>query len=185
MDLAERLSIVEAKEADIPGIARVLDGTLGQDFRYGSRSFEENVAYTFKRSLEHKHEGVYVAKEATPDGEEVVGFAWFMNHPPNNGTAILEMFAVRTDKQRQGIGSRLIVEAGDRFVASQQALGVNLRTLHLTTNYSNGGAITIYPRAGYKLAGQIDGFVGEGNVEVVMIKRVSDAPCPKEYMTKT
>ena len=180
MNLTDRIEIVEAQEQDILGIVRVLDDTLGQDFRYGPHSFEENVVYSFSRSLAHKHERVYVAK----NGEEVVGFAWFMNHPPNNGTAILEMFAVRKDKQKQGIGSKLIQQASDMFIEAQKKLGVNLRTLHLTTNYSNEGAQTIYTRAGYQIAGQIDGFVGEGNIEVVMIKRVSDEACPKEYKTK-
>ncbi|GEM_PF-4307198 len=180
MDLTERIKIVEAQLEDIPQIATVLENTLGQDFVYGPGSFEENVAYSFSSSIAHRHEKVYLAKE----GEEVVGFAWFMNHPPNNGTAILEQFAVRADKQGQGIGSRLIAEASDLFIESQRGLGIHLRTLHLTTNYSNQGAQTIYTRAGYQIAGQIDGFVGEGNVEVVMVKRVSAAPCPTEYKTR-
>jgi len=188
MSLAERVSIVEAQKGDITGIARVLDGTLGQDFRYGNYPsstnyqtiFYHNVHYSFSRSIDHKHEGVYVAKFK----QDVVGFAWFMNYPPNNGTAILEMFAVRTDRQKQGIGSKLIAEASDKFVEAQRKLGVNLRTLHLTTNYSNEGAQTIYTRAGYEIAGQIKGFVGDGNIEVVMVKIVSDAACPDEYRTK-
>ncbi len=180
MNLAERIKIVEAQLEDIPGIARVLDGTLGQDFVYGQRSFEENVGYCFSRSIPHQHEKVYLAK----DGEDIVGFAWFMNHPPNNGTAILEQLAVRKDRQRQGIGSHLIAEASDMFVESQRALGINLRTLHLTTNFSNEGAQTIYTKAGYQIAGQISGFVGEGNVEVVMVKIVNDASCPAEYKTR-
>ena len=179
MGLVERIQIVEAEIADIPGITTVLQGTLGQDFVYGPLTFQENVDYFFRRSIDHKHEGVYVAK----DGHDVVGFVWFMNHPPNNGTAILEMFAVREDKQRQGVGSRLITKTSDMFVKSQRGLGVNLRTLHLTTNYSNKGAQTIYTRAGYQIAGQIEGFVGEGNVEVVMVKKVSDQACPLDYRT--
>ncbi|MDP3734299.1 MAG: GNAT family N-acetyltransferase [Nanoarchaeota archaeon] len=180
MSLAEKVKIVEAQREDILGIASVLNDTLGQDFKYGIASFEENVKYCFSRSLEHKHEKIYVAK----DDEDVVGFAWFMNHPPNNGTAILEMFAVRKDKQRLGIGSRLITEASDMFIEDQRRLGVNLRTLHLTTNYSNEGAQTIYTRAGYIIAGEIKCFVGDGNVEVVMVKKVSNEACPAEYKTK-
>jgi len=107
-----------------------------------------------------------------------------MNHPPNNGTAILEMFAVRKDMQRQGIGSRLIAEASDLFVKSQKQQGINLRTLYLTTNLSNKSAQTIYGRAGYKIAGEIEGFVGDGNTEVIMIKKVNDTLCPERYRTK-
>ena len=181
MSLADKVKIELANLADIDGITQVLDSVpLRQDFVYGQDSFQENVKYSFTQSIRHEHEGVYVAKE----GEEVVGFAWFMNHPPNNGTAILEMFAVRKDKQNYGVGSRLIAEASDLFVWSQRTLGVNLRTLHLTTNFSNSGAQTIYGRAGYQIAGQISGFVGDGNIEVVMVKKVSSEPAPKEYQTK-
>ncbi len=180
-DLAEKIKIVEAQMKDIPGIAKVLDGTLGQDFIYGEDSFLTNVKYDFSRSIAHKHERVYVAKEK----EDIVGFAWFMNHPPNNGTAILEMFAVRKDKQHQGIGSYLICKASDMFTKSQMKLGINLRTLHLTTNFSNYKAQTIYKRAGYKIAGKIKDFVGKGNIEVIMLKKLSDNPCLEEYRTKS
>src|SRR3989344_8477769 len=102
MNPAEKVYVVKAHPGDIAGIVRVLDGTLGQDFRYGSFSFEENVHYSFSRSISHPNEGVYVAKQILEKPEsEVVGFAWFMNHPPNNGTAILEIFAVRKDRQKQ------------------------------------------------------------------------------------
>lgn len=179
MGLADKTQIVPATEKDIPGIARVLEGTLGKDFVFGDESFEANVHYSFSKSLAHRHEGVYVAKLVG----EVAGFAWFMNHPPNNGTAILEMLAVRKDMQHQGIGSKLIAESSDMFVESQRKHGIELRTLHLTTNLRNEGAQTIYERAGYHIAGEIRGFVGEGNTEVVMIKRVSDESAPKRYQS--
>ena len=180
MNLGDKITISLASFSDISGIAKVLDGTLGQDFVYGQKSFQSNVAYRFIRSIKDKHEGVYVAKE----NSDVVGLAWFLNHPPNNGTAILEMFAVRKDKQGQGIGSRLIADASDKFVESQRELGCSLRTLHLTTNYSNDRAKTIYSRAGFQVAGKIEGFVGDGNVEVVMIKKLSSESAPIEYLTK-
>lgn len=180
MNSGKECKIRETNPADILRIAEILDGTLGQDFRYGPDSFLQNVTYSFIKSIEHRNEGVYVA-----DLEGyAVGFAWFMNHPPNNGTAILEMLAVKKDKQRQGIGSRLIQESSDLFVESQRALGVNLRTLHLTTNLTNKGAQTIYTRAGYEIAGEIKDFVGKGNIEVVMVKKVSDEPAPEEYITE-
>lgn len=180
METADNIYIDSATRSDIPGIIGVLDGTLGQDFRFGEYSFEENVSHSFLNSLRNRNEGVYVAK----DGDEVIGFAWFMNHPPNNGTAILEMFAVRKDKQGKGVGSRLIAETSDMFVESQRNHGINLRTLHLTTNLSNEDAQTIYQRAGYNVAGEIEGFVGRGNIEVVMVKRVSKEPCPEAYRTR-
>jgi len=179
MDLSDKIKIVEAQITDIPEIAMVLKCTLEQDFIYGSFSFEQNVEYSFLRSIAHQHERVYVAKE----GNDIVGFAWFMNHPPNNGAAILEMLAVGKDYQRQGVGSYLIAESSDLFVESQKKLGINLRTLHLTTNLSNHGAQNIYTKAGYEIAGEIKGFVGDGNVEVVMVKKVSNEPCPIEYQT--
>ena len=180
MEIADKINVVEAEVEDIPGIVKVLNSTLKQDFVYGSASFEQNVEYSFSRSIARKHEPIYVAKE----NEEVVGFSWFMNHPPNNGTTILEMFAVRKDKQRQGIGSYLIAKSSGLFVESQKQLGINLRTLHLTTNLSNRGAQNIYTKAGYEVAGEIKGFVGDGNVEVVMVKKVSNQPCSIEYKTK-
>ena len=180
IDIMDRIKIVEAQRKEISGIAKVLEGTLKQDFVYGPHDFNENVDYSFSASLEREHERVYVAKE----NDEVVGFAWFMNHPPNNGTAILEMLAVGKDYQRQGIGSYLINESSNLFVESQREAGINLRTLHLTTNLSNQGAQDIYTKAGYEVAGEIKGFVGDGNVEVVMVKRISDEPCPIEYKTQ-
>jgi len=181
MSLADKVKIELADLADIDGITRVLDSVpLRRDFVYGPDCFKENVKYSFIQSIRHEHEGVYVAKE----GDEVVGFAWFMNHPPNNGTAILEMLAVRTDRQNQGIGLCLIKESSDKFVESQRELGSNLRTLHLTTNYSNDSARTIYQRAGFQPIALIPGFVGDGNIELFMLKKLNSEKAPDAYVTK-
>ncbi len=172
--------IREANEGDIAGIATVLDGTLGQDFRFGEHGFKEEVDYLFSRAIEDRNETVYVAQY----GKKIVGFAYFINKPPANGTAILEMFAVHKDLHGQGIGSKLIKDASDRFIAQEKARGVNLRTIHLTTGDYNKGAQRIYNQAGFFKVSEIPGFVGQGNVEFVMLRNVNDSPCPENYRSR-
>ena len=180
MTLANKIKILPATKDDISGIAKVLEDTLGQDFRFGKNSFEYEVHYLFSRAIEDRNEQVYVAKQ---EGE-ILGFAYFINKPPANGTAILEMLAVRKDKQKQGIGSKLIRVSSEMYVEQERNRGIKLRTLHLTTNANNENAQKIYRTAGYMPTGEIEGFVGEGNVEIVMLKRVSSNLCPKDYKSK-
>ncbi|HLC81619.1 MAG TPA: hypothetical protein VJH68_03095 [Candidatus Nanoarchaeia archaeon] len=62
----DTVKIELARVVDIHGITRVLETTpLKQDFVYRRFNFERNVDYSFKRSIAHKHEGVYVAKDDT------------------------------------------------------------------------------------------------------------------------
>lgn len=177
MAISEDVKIGSADIGDIYGIAEVLDGTLGQDFRYGDKPFEENVRYLFSRAIEDENEAVYVGKY----DREVIGFAYFINKPPANGTAILEMLAVRKDMQRRGIGQKLIIAASDLFIEREKKRGIQLRTLHLTTGDYNKNAQKIYSGAGFVVAGEIRGFVGLGNNELVLVRKVSDIPCPEEY----
>jgi ribosomal protein S18 acetylase RimI-like enzyme len=175
----KNVEICLADIKDVGGIITVLDSTLGSDFGAGEGNFENGAEYLFSRAIEDKNEQVYVAKE----NGEVVGFVYFINKPPSNGTAILEMLAVRKEKQRQGIGSHLIRAASDMFIAHEKERGIELRTLHLTTGTHNEGAQKIYTHAFFQKVAEIKGFVGDGNVEIVMLRKVSDKPSKDIYVS--
>jgi len=184
MFLLDNIIITEGKTKDILGIIEVLRGTIKGDFEYGNKSFEENIHEFFEEIIKSKYQTIYVAK----NGGDVFGFAYFVNLPPNNGMCWLEMFAVAKDFQKKGIGLKLVRESCDLFVELEKQKGIYLRTIVLTTNKANSRAQSFYSKAGFVISedfgGEIRGFVGKGNKEVVMIKPIGDAVCPRQHNTK-
>lgn len=175
MDLIDKIKIVPALNKDLSRIANVFSKTLRGDFEYGKRSFEENVSNFFRDVIQSNYQQVYIAKK----DNEVMGVAYFNNLPPNNEMCWLEMFAVGVDYQKKGIGLKLVKTSCDMFVEQEKQKGINLKTIALTTNKANSRAQTLYNKAGFIISedygGEIRGFVGKGNIEVVMIKPIGNS----------
>lgn len=168
----EDILIVTALPTDLEGIVQVVEETFPQDFSYGIGFDKEKCENLFRGAIKDPNEFVVVAKS----GEEVIGFAYYINKPPTNGTVLLEMIGIRKDFQGKKIGLKLITEADELVVKYlKEECGIqNLATIHLTTSKDNPAGQKLYLKAGYSHVGDIPGFVGEGNCELVMLKKVAD-----------
>lgn len=164
--------IREATTADLPGITEVAESCFPQDFDFG-QGFDRDEAYRlFQGAITDSNE--YVCVAVCADG--VVGFAYYINKPPTNGTVILEMIGVKKSVQGQGIGITLITEA-DRMLEHyiRQVRGFrNLATINLSTSSDNPVGQRLYLKAGYRHVGNFPGFVGEGNTELLMLKTLGN-----------
>jgi len=163
--------VIEASHNDLGSLVEVIKSTFPHDFELEGKFSYELCRDLFTRAIEDPNEMIYVAKQ----DKDVVGFCYYINKPPTNGTVILEMMGVRKDLQRKGIGKKLLTEADNKIVQYIQKIGINnLATIHLTVSEDNEVARKLYDKCGYIHVGDIPGFVGEGNKELVMLKKVSD-----------
>lgn len=159
-----------AENRDIAGIAEVVRTTFPQDFDFGKGFDSDACRLMFMRAVDDPNELVCVVQ----NGKKVVGFVYYINKPPTNGTIILEMIGVRKEFQGKGIGRRLLKWADEEAIRYfRDECGVpNLATIHLTTSADNPVGQNLYLSAGYEHVGDIPGLVGEGNKELVMLKKV-------------
>ncbi len=176
------LRISRATLGDIPGIVEVVTTTFPQDFERNGQFDVAMCSDFFIQATEDPNEFVVIGKL----GEEVVGFVYYVNKPPSNGTVLLDMIGVRKDIQGKGIGTKLICEADDLIVKYiRDVCGItNLATINLSTGFDNPAGQGLYTKAGYELRGTMVGFIGKGNVELVMIKDVGDIPYRKNLWNK-
>lgn len=162
--------VARATAQNLEGIVEVVYNTFPQDFNFGKGFNPEACNSMFARAIKDPNELVCVALK---DGE-VIGFTYYINKPPTNGTIILEMIGVQKDFQGKGIGIKLITGADEEAVHYfRDECGVpNLATIHLTTSADNPVGQKLYLEAGYEHVGDIPGMVGTGNVEFVMLKKI-------------
>lgn len=167
---------------DVVGIAEVARTSFPHDFDFGKGFSDKECRYMFKRAIEDKNELVCIALK----GEKVVGFAYYINKPPTNGTIILEMIGVRKDLQEKGIGLKLITEGDKEAVRyfRDECEVANLATIHLTASADNPVGQRLYLDAGYEHVGDIPGMVGTGNNELVMLKKVGNVDYRKNLWNK-
>lgn len=167
-----RLKIISASEDDVEGIATVAEDVFPQDFQsYGE--FDLILCQVmFFLAINDPNEFLFVAKIK----QKVVGFAYYINKPPRNGTVILEMIGVLKNFQDQSIGTKLLSEADKQLVKHLNFFypDFNLVTIHLTTSKDNPVGQRLYLKCGYKPVAEIPGFVGKGNIEIVMLKKVKE-----------
>ena len=176
------LHISRAILADVPGIVQVVTTTFPQDFERNGQLDIEMCFEFFTQAIKDPNEFVVVGKL----DEEVVGFVYYVNKPPSNGTVLLDMIGVRKDLQGKGIGTKLICEADDLVVKYiRDVCGItNLATINLSTGFDNPAGQGLYAKADYELRGTMIGFIGKGNVELVMIKDVGNIAYRKNLWNK-
>ncbi len=171
------LKIKNLEEEDLEGLVEVISTTFPQDFDYGEGFSEEACYKFFERSLQDPNEKVYTAIL----NNKTVGFVYYINKPPTNGTILLEMMGVRKNYRRQGIGKRLLNFSDEKVVEDFKKKGINnIATIHLTTSEDNLAAQSLYLQCDYKKEGRIKELVGKGNTEIVMVKKVSDTAYRKD-----
>lgn len=176
------LHIRRAVLADVPGIVNVVTTTFPQDFERNGHFDTMMCSEFFIRAIEDPHEFVVVG---TLD-EKIAGFVYYVNKPPTNGTIALEMIGVYRDFQGRGWGRKLLTE-GDALAVQyfNEQCGIpNIATIHLTTSEDNPAGQNLYMKAGYRHVGNIPGLVGEGNVELVMLKKVGKVEYRKNLWNK-
>ncbi|TSD02443.1 MAG: hypothetical protein Athens071424_89 [Parcubacteria group bacterium Athens0714_24] len=157
---------------DIEGIIAVAAETFPQDFNFGRGFSREQCQDFFLRALDDPNEFVVVVVR----DDEVLGFIHYENKPPTNGTVYLNMIGVRKDVQGQGVGT-VLLQQGDAFVVDhlRNRLGIsNLATIWLSTSADNPVGQQLYLKCGYECCGEIRGMVGEGNIELAMVKKIAD-----------
>jgi putative acetyltransferase len=118
---------------DREGVRDVLKGA------FGPGSPEADLVDALRTAGEHVPELCLVAV----DGKHVVGHVFFSRARIASGEAILALapMAVRADRQRRGIGSKLMAEGLERAAATEYPLVVLL------------GHPEYYPRFGFEPAG--------------------------------
>ncbi len=158
-----------AIKADLAGIVDVIRSTFPQDFDFGCGFSQTDCETLFSRAICDPFEFVAVLDS---DKFGIIGFVYYVNKPPTNGTIILEMIGVKKEFQGRGFGARLLREADELVIAN--FANCRIATIHLTTGADNTAGQTLYLGVGYQPAGTIVGFVGDGNVEIFMLKKVSD-----------
>lgn len=168
----KKMEITKAIITDLEGIVQIASEIFPQAFQEDGYFSIERCREMFARALEDHNEAVYVAK----DNSEILGFTYYINKPPTNGTVILEMMGVRKDYQKRGIGTRLLKESDAKLVQELKQKGIDIATIHLTTSEDNPVAQKLYLHSGYQEIARITGFVGTGNVELFMLKKVSEIP---------
>ena len=155
---------------DLEGICDVAQDVFPQDFDFENGFDRQQCKYLFSTAINDTNESLFIAKT----GEEIVGFAYYINKPPTNGTAILEMIGVKKKLQGQGIGLRLLLDSEHIFVKECENRRIKLATIHLSTGGDNPVGQKLYLKAGYEKIADIPGFVGDGNLELFMLKKISD-----------
>ncbi len=96
------------------------------------------------------------------------------------------MIGVKKGLQGTGIGTPLLTEGDDiavRYIRDECGVP-NLATIYLSTSADNPVGQRVYLKCGYKHVGDIPGLVGEGNLELVMLKKVSDVKYRKDLWNK-
>ena len=165
----EPLIIEKAVNADLEEIITVIEETFPQDFQFEGEFSYIQCATFLLEATNDKNEQLYVGKIE----EEVVGFVYYINKPPTNGTVIVEMMGIKKEFQNQGYGTQLLRRCDDQLVAELKGKGIEIATIHLTVSSDNLAAQKAYQRTGYDKVAEIPGFVGEGNIEYLMLKKVS------------
>ncbi len=158
---------------DIEGILDVVSETFSQDFDFGNGFDRERCQRFFRLALDDPNELVIVA---TGHDRRILGFIHYENKPPTNGTVYLNMIGVRKDCQGLGIGTILLREGDNiavRYICDECGVP-NLATIYLSTSRDNPVGQRLYLKCGYRHVGDIPGLVGEGNTELVMLKKVAD-----------
>jgi|GEM_PF-1205964 len=100
------------------------------------------------------------------DESGIVGYIVYHFDEWNNSIHIDQLY-VRLDKQRQGIGSKILNDVITR--AKKQ----KIRIIFLETA-KTGGAIKFYEKNGFSYAGHIDGMYDEENGDAVVMNRKCD-----------
>lgn len=158
--------------ADVNEITDVISETFPQDFNYGNGFNRKECLDMLVEAITDKNEMIIIAEV---EGKSV-GFIHYENKPPTNGTIYLNMIGVRKDFQGKGIGAQLLRE-GDELALRyfRENCGVkNIATIWLSTSNDNPVGQELYLKNGYVHRGNIIDMVGEGNTELVMVKKVSD-----------
>ena len=171
-----------AKISDLHGIVQVVENVFSQEFDFGAGFDSVECRILFENALKDKNEFVVVAECE----HRVIGFIHYVNKPPTNGFIALEMIGVHRDFQGKGIGHKLIVR-GDNLVACYfiKDRGVpNLATICLSTGKDNPAGQGLYLKSGYKHVGNIPGLIGEGNEELVMLKKLGNVQYRKNLWNK-
>ncbi len=173
-------TVRKAKKSDLPEIVAIAENAFPQDFDFGEGFDAHKCEKMFRNALADPNEFITVIEVCIHDRNThddimaVVGFAYYVNKPPTNGTVTLEMLGVQETLRDHGLGFMLLDES-DRLVVryiKTKCEVPNLATIHLTVSKDNPAGQRLYIKAGYKHAGDIPGLVGEGNTELVMLKTV-------------
>ena len=175
----ENIVIRRANGKDLSQIVEVAKQTFPQDFQFNGEFSEKECEYQFDNALMDHNEAVYVAAQDT----HVLGFAYYINKPPTNGTVILEMMGVRKTAQGKGIGTKLTAESADQLVQNLHEQGI-IATIYLTVSSDNLVAQKAYEKVGYERIAEVPGLVGQGGSEVIMIKRVGNVRYRQGIWTK-
>lgn len=177
----DEIVVRRANREDLSQIVEVAKQTFPQDFQFDGGFSDRECKHLFENALRDQNEDVYVAAKNT----HVLGFAYYINKPPTNGTVILEMMGIRTNLQGQGIGTKLTAESADQIAHYLREHGIsNIATIYLTVSSDNLVAQRAYKKAGYEKIVEAFGLVGEGGSEIIMIKRVGDAAYRQGIWTK-
>ncbi|HJZ83688.1 MAG TPA: GNAT family N-acetyltransferase [Polyangia bacterium] len=133
-------------------------GRLGLFARYGMDG--EALARQL-RGAPARGEQVLVAC----DGEQPIGFAWFLERGTLSVGGYLRLIAVAPAWQSKQVGAALLHEV-ERRVAAQS------RALFLLVSHFNQSAQRFYARLGYEQVGRLPGFVKPDIDELLYWKRL-------------
>ena len=110
-----------------------------------------------------EHDLIQVAVE----GADVIGLAWIITTRALDRAAYLKLLLVEEGQQSRGIGAALLGDAERRA----GALGSRHMVLLVTTN--NRGARSFYRAHGYRLVGDLPGFVRPRIGESLYVKNLT------------
>lgn len=155
--VTKRLTLEEAA----PCVKLIFGSDLGKKY-YPT---EEFLRYELERGI--REDDCYVAIQ---DGE-TVGIVWFQRKGAFHSFPYLHLIVIKKDCQSRGLGRELmdlfeseILEDGNRKLIRTSAF--------LLVSKTNGRAMTMYKRRGYREVTELDGLFRRKITEVLMVKQV-------------
>ncbi len=146
--------------SDIPQLSDWLGATeLWQHYQFQPEATQAMLERALKKSdlmlvTEHKKVGS--------------GLIWCQPGAAFGRSGYVRLLAVQPKYQRQGLGSKLLLEAED-------FIGRVSNDMFLLVSDFNTAAQGFYERRGYQQIGQIEDYVKEGVTELIYRKRLEDA----------
>ncbi len=174
------MEIIRITQLDLWRLVDLVKTTFPQDFQFNG-AFDENKCHEmFMGAIEDPNEFVFIVKR----DEEVIAFAYYINKPPSNGTIILEMIGVLPELQGQGVGNKLLGQANVMVTELVRKVGIEVRTIHLTTNITNHRARKVYENCGFRVIAELPRFTGQpDNIELFMLCDLNDTSGLSELWT--
>jgi ribosomal protein S18 acetylase RimI-like enzyme len=110
----------------------------------------------------------YVLLDAVEDGR-VEGFVFFGRTPMTRCCWDIYWIAVRSHRQGRGLGGQLL-EKAERYIRGRDGSGVV--RIETSTRSEYDAARRVYERQGYREAGRIPGFYGQGDDLVIYYREI-------------